>query len=118
MSGESNITKEFDAILRDIKNNGRTVKSISVESQGKDINLKPLIIKLLNAEKTVLIKEYGFDEAFNIFDEIDNKHNKLSEYNPRTPNKIDTENVMLKYLKIIEGRLIDMFSTLTVLLEK
>ena len=51
MSGESNITKEFDAILRDVKNNGRTAKLISVKSHGSNINLKPLIIKLLKAEK-------------------------------------------------------------------
>ena len=34
MSGENIITKEFDAILKDIKNNGRTAKPISVKSQG------------------------------------------------------------------------------------
>ena len=38
-------------------NNGRSTKSISVKS---NINSRPLIIKLLNAEKTVLQKEYGF----------------------------------------------------------
>ena len=32
MSGESNITKNFDAVLKDIKNNRRTAKSISVKS--------------------------------------------------------------------------------------
>ena len=61
ISAEDNITKEFDAILRDTMNNGRSTKSISVKS---NINLRPLIVKLLNAEKTVLQKEYGFDEGF------------------------------------------------------
>ena len=28
---------------------------------------------------------------FNIFDEIANKCNKLSDYNPRTPKKIDAK---------------------------
>ena len=60
MSGESNIIKDFDAILKDIKKNGR------------NINLHPLIIKLPNAEKVVLKIDYGYDEAFNIFDKIDN----------------------------------------------
>ena len=50
MSGKV-ITKDFDAILEDIKNNRRTNKSISVQSCGSNINLYLLIIKLLNAEK-------------------------------------------------------------------
>ena len=53
--------------LKDIKNNERTTKSISIKSRGSNINLHPLIIKLLDAEKTVVKKEYGFDETFNIF---------------------------------------------------
>ena len=67
-------------------------------------------MKLPNAEKGVLKKEYRFDEAYNIFDEIDNKCSELNEYNPRVSNKIDTKNVMLEYLKIVEDRLNDMFS--------
>ena len=72
MSGESNIIKDFDATLKDIKKNGRTTKSISLKSCGSNINLHPLIIKLPNAEKVVLKIDYGYDEAFNIFDKIDN----------------------------------------------
>ena len=44
MSGESNITKESDAVLKDIKNNGRTIKLISIKGRGSN-NL--LIIQLL-----------------------------------------------------------------------
>ena len=58
---------------------------------------------MLHAEKTVLEKDYEFDDAFNNFDEIDNKHNKLNEYKPRTCNKINTKNTMLEYLQIIEN---------------
>ena len=43
------------------------------------------------------------------------KHNKLNKYNPRAPNKIDTKNVMLKYLKMIEDMLIEMFSSPTII---
>ena len=39
ISGESNVTKQFDAILEDIKNNGKTAKFISVNNQGGNINL-------------------------------------------------------------------------------
>ena len=111
VSGDSNITKDFDAMLKDIKSNRGTTKLISVKSCFSNINLYPLIIKLLDAEKTVLEKEYGFDEVFNIFYKIDNKGNKLNEYNSRAPNKIDTKNVVPEYLKIIEDKLINMFST-------
>ena len=55
-------------------------------------------------------KVYGFDEVFTIFYEIDNKCNKLNEYNSRISNKIGVKNVMLGYLKIMEDRLIDLFS--------
>ena len=65
--GESNITKQLDTILKDIKNNGKTIKSISRDS---DINLHPLILKLRNAEKTMLKKDDEFDEVFNIFNNI------------------------------------------------
>ena len=47
-------------------------------------------IKLLDTEKAVLKNKYGLDEAFNNLNEIDNKHNKLNEYNPRAPNKNHT----------------------------
>ena len=51
MSGESNITKDFDAVLKDIRNNEKNTKSVCIESCGSNINLHPLIIKLLDAEK-------------------------------------------------------------------
>ena len=86
---------------------------IGVKSHASNINLHPLIIKLITAEKTMIKKDYGFDEVFNIFDEIDNKRNKLRKYNPRTNNKITIKNEMLQYLEILEYKLIDMFFTST-----
>ena len=68
---------ELDAILKDIDNNGRTTKPISVKRQDGNINLHPLLIKLLKAE-------FEFDKTFNIFNEIDNKRYKLRQYNSRT----------------------------------
>ena len=68
MSSKSNITKQFYAILEYIKNNTNITKSISVKSHGSNIYLHPLIMKLPNAEKGVLKKEYRFDEAYNISD--------------------------------------------------
>ena len=62
--GKSNILKTFDAILKDIKNNEKIIKSIIVKTRGKNISLHLLIIKLLNAEKKMLKKNYEFDEAF------------------------------------------------------
>ena len=49
-------------------NNRRTSKSISIKSRGSDINLHPLIVKLLDEKKKkkkkkVLKKEYKFHEA-------------------------------------------------------
>ena len=44
-----------------------------------NINWHPLIINLINAGKTMLKKDYRFDEAFNISGKIDNKHNKLNK---------------------------------------
>ena len=55
-SGEITITKEFDATLKHIKNNGRATKSITVKSHDNNINLHSLIIKLLNREKTAIKK--------------------------------------------------------------
>ena len=40
--------------------------------------------------------------------------NKLNEYKPVDPYKIDTKNEILAKLKIIEDKLIDMFSTPTI----
>ena len=58
-SGENKTIKKVDTIL---KTNGNTTKTINVKSHGNKINLHPLIIKLLNTEKTVLRKDDGFDE--------------------------------------------------------
>ena len=107
---EREIVKKFDAMLNDIKNDGKTTKSLIIRT-GDNINsLQPLIIKLLNARKTVLEKDYGFDKVFNIFDEIDNSY-KLQIHNPRTPTMINRKNEMLEYLEIIRLRLIDMLYT-------
>ena len=64
-------------------------------------------------------KEYGFDGTFNIFNEIDNKRNKLTKYNLRAPNnnKIDRKHVILEYFKIIENKVIDIFSTPTIIIK-
>ena len=77
---------------------------ISVKSYGSNINLHQQIIKLINAEKTVIKNDHGFDEVFNSSDEINIKRNKLCEYNPRTVNKINTKNesLELEYLKIMK----------------
>ena len=107
---EREIVKKFDAMLNDIKNDGKTTKSLIIRT-GDNINsLQPLIIKLLNARKTVLEKDYGFDKVFNIFDEIDNSY-KLQIHNPRTSIMINRKNEMLEYLEIIRLRLIDMLYT-------
>ena len=111
MNSESNFTKEFDAILKNIKNNGKTAKSINVKNHGSSINLHPLVIKLINGEKTVLKKDYGFDETFDIFEELDDKRSKLNEYKRRTSIKINIKNAMLQYLRIMKDKLIDMFTT-------
>lgn len=41
---------------------------------------------------------------WSIFDEIDNKRNKLNDYKPRISNKINTKNAPLNYLRVIEDR--------------
>ena len=116
-SGDSYITEGFDRIIQDRKNNGRTTKSLSVGSRGRKTDLHSLIIKLLNAEKAILKNDYGFYEAFNIFDKID-KCKKVYEYKPSSSNEISTKNVILKYFRNMKGKLIDMFFLLLVLLEK
>ena len=47
-SGKNNNTKTFEAILKQVRNNGEATKSASVKSCGNSINLHHLIIKLLN----------------------------------------------------------------------
>ena len=56
----------------------------------------------------MLKRDYGFDEAFNIFDGIDSKFNNLNEYKPRTSNKNNTKKTQYQtILKIWEkGQLI------------
>ena len=44
---------------KDIKNIGRSIKLISGKSHGSNTSLHSLIIKLLNAGKMVLRKNYG-----------------------------------------------------------
>ena len=66
---------------------------------------------MLNTEKMMLKKYYGFDEAFNILSKIDNKRNKLNEFKQMPDKNIDNKNATLKYLKIIKNKLIDTFST-------
>ena len=71
---------KFDAVLNVIKYSERTTKRMSVKSRDSNINLHSLIMKLIKAGKTVLKKDYGFDEVFNIFDEIDNNRYELYKY--------------------------------------
>ena len=52
---ESNITEEFDAILKDVKNNGKTTKSINAKCHGNYSNLHHVITKLLNDLKKYLM---------------------------------------------------------------
>lgn len=49
---------------------------INFKSPAKNINLHILIIKLLDAGKTMFKKDYEFDQVFKIFDEVkQNQHN-------------------------------------------
>ena len=98
-------------VMKLLKNMGRTTKPISAKSRGSNINLHPLRRRLLNPRKTVLEKDYGFNEVFDIFDEIDINYHEPNEYNSRTVNKINTKNEMLEYLKIMKWKLIDILST-------
>ena len=58
-------------------------------------------MKLLRAEKTERKKYYEFDEALNIFDEIDFKLNELKEHKLRPNN--NKKCLMLVYLKTIKN---------------
>ena len=71
ISDDSSVAKTFAIILDDIKNDKNTNKSLSVKSRGKNINLYIVVITFINAKTAVLKGDYGFDEAFNIFDEIE-----------------------------------------------
>ena len=72
-----------------------------------------MIIKLLNIGKPALKNYYGFYGVFEIFDEIDNNLHKVNRYNPRASNMIKRKNEMLEYLRVMEWKLIDIFSTTT-----
>ena len=59
-------------------------------------------IKLLNSEKIMLKKKYGYNKAFNVFEGIARKSIKLYEYKPKNSDKINTKNEMPEYLKNIK----------------
>ena len=65
----------------------------------------------------MLQKDYVFDKAFKIFDEINDLRIRLYEYKPENSDKIDTKSEMLEYLKIIEDKLICMLSTPSIIKE-
>lgn len=65
----------------------------------------------------MLKKDYGFHEAFSIFDERYNKRNKFNKCNSKSANKINTKTTMLEFLRITEDRAIYVFF-LVVLLKK
>ena len=77
ISDDSSVAKTFAIMLDDIKNNKNTNKSLSVKNGGKNINLHTVVITFINAKTAVLKGDYGFDEAFNIFDEIENNCSNL-----------------------------------------
>ena len=118
MSDESNVAKNFNSISEDIKNNRKIAKPIKVKNQGNNINLHSLLTKFENAKTTVLKQDYRFDRVFKILDEIDNKCSKLDVYKLWSSDKINTKNEMLKYLKIMEDKLIAICSTSSVIKEK
>ena len=77
INDDSSVAKTFAIMLDDIKNNKNTNKSLSVKNGGKDINLHTVVITFRNAKTAVLQGDYGFDEAFNIFGEIENNCSNL-----------------------------------------
>ena len=66
----------------------------------------------------MLKQDYRFDRVFKILDEIDNKCSKLDVYKLWSSDKINTKNEMLKYLKIMEDKLIAICSTSSIIKEK
>ena len=48
-----------------------------------------MLTKFISAKTTVLKGDYGFDEAFNIFDEIDNNCSNLYAYKSIIPKNIN-----------------------------
>ena len=45
----------------------------------------------------VLKKQFEYDKAFNIFDEVEDKLNKPNGYKPKNSNIINTKNEMLQH---------------------
>ena len=55
-------------------------------------------------------------KSINIFDQIDHKFNKLNEHKPMLDSKINAKFcVNFEYLRIMEDKLIDIFSTPTII---
>lgn len=80
------------------------VCALKIKAHGSKINLHPLKIKLLKAEKKVAITDCGLDDSFITFDKIDNIRNKRNKHKPRSSNKINTKpyiNPMLEYSRIM-----------------
>ena len=71
---KGNINKKFNAIMEDIKNDTRTYDN--------NINLYIFLKKITKFKKTKCKRGYGFDKAFNVFKEIDDKHIILNTYKP------------------------------------
>ena len=83
--------------MRVTKTRDKTTKLINFKCRGSKIILHPLIVKLVTAGKTMLKKEYGFGEVFDVFNELGIIRNKLHKYSPRTLNKITVKNQMLVF---------------------
>lgn len=64
----------------------------------------------------MLRKDFRFNKAFNICDEIHNKRSKLNECKPRSADDINKK-TMPTLLRIIEDRLIGMFSAPSIIKE-
>ena len=80
MRDKSNLTKNFNSMLKDMKNDKKVTELISVKSRSENISLYTVMTKFINIKATVLQKDYGFDKEFNIFDKIDNNCNKIYPY--------------------------------------
>lgn len=55
--------------------------------------------EITSDRKTSLKKDYGLDEAFDIFEKICTKRNKLNEYTPRFDNNINQKLKIKNYRK-------------------
>ena len=87
-----------------------------LNQSGLKLVLAKLIFILTNNKIIKCIKN-GAYKRFCIWwsiwciEEINNEHNKLYEYKPRSSNKFNIKYEMLEYLKSAEIKLIDMLST-------